>query len=1568
MTYSQITGGTVVDASANLTTGSSDDGNLLVTLPFSFEYNGNAFTQVTMNTNGWVGMGDQSSISASNGRVPANLFNTTAPQNTVAGWFRDGNANFTSGGSMVHGNDGTGIYSFEWRNASGSTWNLSTTNMINYKISLYGPASTNPGRIVISYGDATDIPNLSVGASIGIEDAIGGSGNFINGLDGSSTSTVVAADWPGIGNGIQFDPPGLCSGAPTAGTAVSTPATACFGGGNVTLSLTGSTTGVTGITYQWESSADNINFTPITGATAATAIVNVTTATYYRAVVTCAAGGSSESVSVLVNTGSPESLPYTENFDGVVVPGLPLCTSVQNLNNDASTWTTVVAPTGYTGNILRYNFNSSNNGDDWFYTKPLALTAGSTYIVRFVYGNNSTSYVESMKVGLGTAPDVAAMTTVIADYPSITGNTPTNAQHSFVAPATGTYYLGFHAYSAADEWNLHLDNIVVEELLGCSGAPDAGTITTSQSTICNGNSTTLDLSNHTTAAGIEMLWQSSSDNSTWTDIAGATDSNYVASPSANTYYRVKITCTNSNDESFSPSIMVTVNAPAVVTTSGASRCGVGSVTLSATGSAGTSLIWYADATGGAPLYTGDNFVTPSISSTTTYYVAAATTGSPVNVGAPDPSISTSLSSQTTTGFNSAGINFSILAPAATINSVKIFPTAAIGSAYTIVVAQNGTVIDSYSGNTTVQGTTAAPIGETVPVNFNLDAGTNYQMYFTVNPGVIRNSGGDAFPYTAPGTISLTSSTLSGYFYYLYDWSVTSNCESARTAVEATIVAPPAITVSASAPVVCLGETSDISVTSTNTDYTYSWSPGAQTAASFTATPTATTMYVVTATDNSTGTFAGCVAVDSVEVVVNPLPTEPVITTANTEVCIGQSFDLVAASSTGNPVVFNENFDGTNVSMTVETLNPPTTTGTEFGIQTSPFDYNFNTFSSPDNSSFMMAISDFGGSGSLTNTSIKTPVINTTGYSALNLTFNHFYQYWNTNDTTQVQASTDGGTTWTTLKTYTATTGSASAFVPESINLDQFIGETNLQIRFRYRAVWGYWWLIDDVTVTGTPIEYSWSANPSANAGIPAGAEIPGVANGTIAVTATTTGTYWYKVTAENNFGCTAVDSIQITVNPALEILTQPADVDVCSGTDATFTVAAAGGDGTFTYQWQKDGVDITGATAASYTVTGATAADAGDYTVIVTSNCGSVTSDVAELVIQAATSITTEPVATSVCSGTDATFTVVADGSGTLTYQWQKDGVDITGATSASYTVSGATAADAGSYTVEVTGDCGAVTSAGAALQISAPTTITTQPAATQDLCPGTDATFTVVGAGSGTLTYQWQKDGDDITGATSASYTVTAATAADAGSYTVVVTGDCGSVTSSASVLTVNPVTTITTQPAAVTTCLQQSATFTVVAAGTGTLTYQWRKDGVDIAGATSASYTVSNITAASGGNYSVVVTGTCGSVTSANAMLTVSGPCTSIPSIDQDITSAVLMPNVVNNSTTLRVHATRSARISWNIMDANGKVVMSFNNQVNAGQNDIQLRLAHLAGGNYYLMGSTQKGSIETIKFIRL
>ena len=221
-----------------------------------------------------------------------------------------------------------------------------------------------------------------------------------------------------------------------------------------------------------------------------------------------------------------------------------------------------------------------------------------------------------------------------------------------------------------------------------------------------------------------------------------------------------------------------------------------------------------------------------------------------------------------------------------------------------------------------------------------------------------------------------------------------------------------------------------------------------------------------------------------------------------------------------------------------------------------------------------------------------------------------------------------------------------------------------------------------------------------------------------------------------------------------------------------------------TYQWQKDGSDISGATTDTYTITGATADDEGSYTCVITSDCGTVTSDAATLTIGSGVTITQQPQNQDVCEGSDATFTVVATGSN-LTYQWQKDGSDISGATTDTYTITGATADDEGSYTCVITSNCGNTTSDAATLSILPATQITTQPMSVTDANLGDTVVFTVVADGSN-LTYQWQLNAANIDGATSDTYTINGVSASDTGVYTVVVNGDCGSVTSDSVVLAV--------------------------------------------------------------------------------------------------------------------------------------------------------------------------------------
>jgi hypothetical protein len=167
-------------------------------------------------------------------------------------------------------------------------------------------------------------------------------------------------------------------------------------------------------------------------------------------------------------------------------------------------------------------------------------------------------------------------------------------------------------------------------------------------------------------------------------------------------------------------------------------------------------------------------------------------------------------------------------------------------------------------------------------------------------------------------------------------------------------------------------------------------------------------------------------------------------------------------------------------------------------------------------------------------------------------------------------------------------------------------------------------------------------------------------------------------------------------------------------------------------------------------------------------------------------------VSVTVTVGQAATFNVSASGTAPISYQWRKNGANMSGATAASYTTPATTAADSGSkFDVVVRNSAGSITSSQATLTVnSAPAapTISTQPA-NQTVAAGQTATFSVVAAGTTPLTYQWQKNGSAITGATAASYITPVTTTADSGElFRVVVSNSAGNVTSNSATLTVNP------------------------------------------------------------------------------------------------------------------------------------------------------------------------------------
>jgi hypothetical protein len=209
---------------------------------------------------------------------------------------------------------------------------------------------------------------------------------------------------------------------------------------------------------------------------------------------------------------------------------------------------------------------------------------------------------------------------------------------------------------------------------------------------------------------------------------------------------------------------------------------------------------------------------------------------------------------------------------------------------------------------------------------------------------------------------------------------------------------------------------------------------------------------------------------------------------------------------------------------------------------------------------------------------------------------------------------------------------------------------------------------------------------------------------------------------------------------------------------------------------------------------------------------------------------------------------------------------------------------------------------------LGAPPIITNQPSS-QTVNFGSNATFSVGATGTPVLSYQWRFNTTNIlAGQTGTFLTVTNAQSTNAGEYTVVVTNSYGAATSTVATLSLNTPPSITTQPTNQTVISGNSVSFIAAATGTAPLRYQWRFNTTNnIPGETNSSYVLINAQPTNAGNYSVRVTNSFGSVTSATATLTVQMVSPSITNQPQSQTVAQ------GSNVTLTVGATGSAPLAY-------------------------------------------------------
>lgn len=486
-----------------------------------------------------------------------------------------------------------------------------------------------------------------------------------------------------------------------------------------------------------------------------------------------------------------------------------------------------------------------------------------------------------------------------------------------------------------------------------------------------------------------------------------------------------------------------------------------------------------------------------------------------------------------------------------------------------------------------------------------------------------------------------------------------------------------------------------------------------------------------------------------------------------------------------------------------------------------------------------------------------------------------------------------------------------------------------------------------VTATGDNLTYQWQEDDGGGfADIVNGGIYSDASTATLTLTNVIFAMDGYKYRCEvDNSACLSVQSASatLTVEQAPVISVNPANTAVCVDGDPVFSVTASGT--AISYQWQEStggafnnlanaGV-YSGTSTATLTITDATAGMNGhDYRCIVdNSSCVAATSSSANLEVNTAPTVTTDPSSVTVCADDDPNFSVVATGSG-LTYQWQEDdgggfnnlanGGVYSGALTASLSITDVTVGMSGyDYQCVVSGTCTPNDiSAAATMTVLAAPNVTVDPS-DDAACDGDNASFSVTATGTA-ISYQWQEndgggfsdiaDGGVYGGVSTATLSLTGVTTGMNGyDYRCEVTNsDCPLDQSASAELTVETSPTVTSNPSAQLVCPDDDPTFSVVATGSN-LTYRWQVDegsgygnisnGGVYSNATTATLNITDVTAGMDGFlYRCRVSGSCTpNVNSTGALLTVravpvvtTNPSGTTVCVDDDPTFSVVATGI--------------------------------------------------------------------------
>ena len=700
----------------------------------------------------------------------------------------------------------------------------------------------------------------------------------------------------------------------------------------------------------------------------------------------------------------------------------------------------------------------------------------------------------------------------------------------------------------------------------------------SSNIVCLSGQAVLICSGFDFGAGMSYQWESSTDNfvTAGVPIVGETNPTTANPPiiTVTTYFRLRVRC-GSGGFGYSNSVLITVKNPQITATIPASRCGNGSLTLTANCNTGTTVQWYTESTGGAPIATGTTYTTPVINATQTFYAEPAFIG---NSGTCGPATPQAVSNAISYQYTPWDVYFDVL-QATTLASVDVYPNNP-GDAFKIeIFNSNNTLVGSTSFVTSVSGGATAQL---VPVNIFLLPGNDYYIsihtddpIYPMATGLSRNVSGANYPYTSSDINITGNGYLPTFYMCLYNWKFNNGCTVSRVPVTATIGTPSEFNINGITSI-CSGNSTTLTASSTNSSYTYSWSPISTTGSSVTVSPTTNTRYTVTAFDGT------CTNVKTIDVVVSEAPTPITINSnAGNPLCNGSAVTLTAVG--GNipsmVTIINEKFEGNGLPLGWDTsnINPQAafTIAGKWTQRRSIYVYGSNGFKSNDSSKFFMANSSATGS-SLLNTSLKTPRLDFTGYDSASLIFWHHYSPYLSPDSIIIEKSksstaTEG--TWKLGTVYKAglftsdgtaiggSLGTTLNFVQKVINLKPFLTPTSSRdtfyLRFRYVGKGGYWWAIDNVKIEGrggSPITWSPSTGLFDNAAC-TNAYNP-LMYTSIVYTKPTAPVTYTAISGTPN-GCSQSASITLTPRNAVST-SMSGNTTICPGGNANISIAFTG--------------------------------------------------------------------------------------------------------------------------------------------------------------------------------------------------------------------------------------------------------------------------------------------------------------------------------------------------------------------------------------------------------------------------